>query len=88
MPPDNFSGAASERSSRGSSCLRPAVTIVFLVLSAVGLLVLPGFIGLGFVIAAVVLFGVFAFHYLLWGRVLNMELQDPDVPAEEMHREE
>ena len=83
MPPDNPNASASPNLPRGSSCLRPALTLVFLVVSALALLIMPGFIGLAFVLGGIVLVGLFAFHYLLWGRVLSMELQDPDQPRDD-----
>jgi hypothetical protein len=48
------------------------------------LLLLPtGFIGPVFVFGGGLFFVLFAFHYLVWGRLVNLELQESDQPPDE-----
>lgn len=55
------------------------MALIALGIAAGVLLILPtGFIGPVFVFGGGLFLAVFAFHYLVWGRLINLELSDSD----------
>jgi hypothetical protein len=72
---------ADERAQKsgGRSCLTVvALFLVYLLLSAMLLILPTGFIGPVFALGGLLLVGVIGFHYLLWGRWMSRILQDKD----------
>jgi hypothetical protein len=56
--------------------------VAFLIAAALLLILPTGFIGPVFVLGGGALAALFAVHYLVWGRLIDMELQDPDSTSE------
>jgi hypothetical protein len=80
---DSEATSPQPSSSRGS-CLRSALAFIVLGITGGALLILPtGFIGPVFVLGGGFLLAVFAFHYLVWGRLMNLELPDRDESVDE-----
>lgn len=68
----------------GQSCLTSFLAVLgFSVVSGMLLLLPTGFLGPAFVLGGVLFFGLFAMHYLLWGRWLDAELRKSEPPLEE-----
>ena len=75
VPPTND----TEQKSGGRSCLTVvAIFLVYLLLSAILLILPTGFIGPVFAMGGLLLVGVIGFHYLLWGRWMSRMLQEKE----------
>jgi hypothetical protein len=69
----------TEQKSSGRSCLTVvALFLVYLLLSAILLILPTGFIGPVFAMGGLLLVGVIGFHYLLWGRWMSRLLQEKE----------
>jgi hypothetical protein len=68
---------------RGRACLTSFLAVFgFFVVSGTLLLLPTGFLGPAFVVGGVLFVGLFAMHYLLWGRWLDAELRKAEPPPE------
>ena len=69
---------------RRRSCLTSLLALIAFLVTAAVLLFLPaGFIGPVFVLGGVLFFGLFALHYLVWGRWLDAELRRMESPTDD-----
>jgi hypothetical protein len=60
--------------------LRSALTVMVFLFVALMLLFMPGmgFLGVAAVFGGGALFLLFAFHYFVWGRLMNMAIQEAE----------